>query len=87
MNNEEKPSGLKEAYEMYFSDIYFFVKSLVNDREAREEIIAQSFIRLNDKMIRGEVSGNVNILSFLKTTSRCLALRYLKKIPDDTAEV
>ncbi len=71
-------AALKLLYTHYGSRLYHFANSIINSREAAEEIVADVFIQIWNRRERVGLLENLNWYLFI--TTRNISFTYLKKI-------
>jgi len=77
MSSERKHSLLKEAYDMYYEELFNMSFLLTLNEDCAQSMVTEGYYRLYQKLKNG-ITGDNNIRSFLYTTIRDLSLNHLK---------
>ncbi len=75
--NEERIGRLKIVYDKYFYDVYFVCLRITKDDEVALKLQALTFKKLYKLL--DNITGDINVKSFLISTCRELSLDHVKR--------
>lgn len=71
-------AAFEAVYDTYRSQLYYFIKRIVEERQEAEDIAAETFIKL--WKLRANFETHQNIKAFLFVTARNACLDYLRSV-------